>query len=640
MQFKHPEILWALFLLVIPIIIHLFQLRRFQKTPFTNVAMLQKVVAESRKSNSLKKWLLLFTRLLLLAALVMAFAQPFTSKETAFKPKETVIYLDNSFSMQARNNGISQLERAVQDVIKSMDAKTVFSLFTNEDSFANVTIADIENNLLSMPFTYKQLSLDEINLKASTLFTKSPESIKNLIILSDFQENMAPFTAGIDSTITSLAVPMRTRESKNISIDSVALQDPSADPALLQVFLSGGSPDENVPISVYNGPNLIAKSAAQFDETSRTSVVFSIPANQEINGKLTIADNALGFDNTFYFNIDSREKLKVLAIGNTGSDYLNRLFTNDEFELQKVELNQLDYSALEKQHVVVLDNLVQIPASLQQALRSFTANGGSLIIIPSPEADLNTYNSLLTAFSNTRLSEKVNTTSKVTTITYDHPIYRNVFERRVTNFEYPTVNQYFKISTGLPTILGLEGGDAFLVGLNGLYLFTTSLENGSTNFKSSPVIVPTFYNMAQSSFKMPELYHELGRQSNVTVAVQLGNDNTLKVAKEGYEFIPMQQVYPNQVNLTFDQIPNEDGIYSIENNGQTLKNISFNYPRDESQLSYLDLATFKNLTIEESIPSLFEDLEADNNIAAYWKWFVILALLLALIEVIIQKFVS
>ena len=37
MQFKNPELLYALFLLVIPILIHLFQLRRFQKVEFTNV---------------------------------------------------------------------------------------------------------------------------------------------------------------------------------------------------------------------------------------------------------------------------------------------------------------------------------------------------------------------------------------------------------------------------------------------------------------------------------------------------------------------------------------------------------------------------------------------------------------------------
>ena len=34
MQFKHPEFLYALFALLIPIIVHLFQLRKFQKEAF------------------------------------------------------------------------------------------------------------------------------------------------------------------------------------------------------------------------------------------------------------------------------------------------------------------------------------------------------------------------------------------------------------------------------------------------------------------------------------------------------------------------------------------------------------------------------------------------------------------------------
>ncbi|WP_420845199.1 BatA domain-containing protein [Maribacter litopenaei] len=42
-------------LLAIPIIIHLFQLRRFKKTPFTNVKLLKRVVSESEKEQCFKK---------------------------------------------------------------------------------------------------------------------------------------------------------------------------------------------------------------------------------------------------------------------------------------------------------------------------------------------------------------------------------------------------------------------------------------------------------------------------------------------------------------------------------------------------------------------------------------------------------
>ena len=65
MQFKTPEILYFLTLLVIPLLVHLFQLQKYVKVPFTNVAFLQKIVEQNRKSSRIKKWLLLVTRLLL-----------------------------------------------------------------------------------------------------------------------------------------------------------------------------------------------------------------------------------------------------------------------------------------------------------------------------------------------------------------------------------------------------------------------------------------------------------------------------------------------------------------------------------------------------------------------------------------------
>ena len=96
MQFTYPDFLWALLLLLIPLIIHLFQFRRFKKTPFTNVRLLQKVVSESRRSQTLKKWLLLCTRLLLIASLVLAFAQPFLANPGALQAREYVVYLGRS----------------------------------------------------------------------------------------------------------------------------------------------------------------------------------------------------------------------------------------------------------------------------------------------------------------------------------------------------------------------------------------------------------------------------------------------------------------------------------------------------------------------------------------------------------------
>ncbi|RIV30656.1 hypothetical protein D2V08_16400 [Flagellimonas lutimaris] len=640
MQFKHPEILWALFLLIIPILIHLFQLRRFKKTPFTNVAMLQKVVSESRKSNSLKKWLLLFTRLLLLAAIITAFAQPFTSATTALQEKETVVYLDDSFSMQAKNNGISLLEKAVQDFIKNIDVETKFSLFTNEKTFSNVRIEDIQNSLLSLPYSYKQLNLNEIGLKANSLFSQNNSTVKNLIVVSDFQERLASGNNSMDSTLSAHFVPMQPREILNVSIDSVFVEDGLNEQATLQVFLSGGNEDEALPISLYNDDQLIAKTAAKFKSNGNAEVKFTIPANEQLNGRLSIIDNALGYDNKFYFNINSKEKIKILAVSESDSDYLNRLFRGDEFEFQKYALNQLDYSNLGNQNVVILDNLTTIPNSLQNILRTFKKDGGTLIIVPAINSDISSYNTLLSSISATDFLEKIALNVQLTNITFDHPLYRNVFEQEVTNFQYPSVKEHFRIQTNLPTALSMDGGDSFLSGDDGLYVFTVPLTLENSNFINSPLIVPTFYNMVQSSLQIPKPHQTLGEATTVDISAQIGNDDILKVSKEGYEFIPLQQTFPNRLRVAFDQNPTEDGIYSILQNEQALQNISFNYPRTESQLKYLDIGALENINTMDSIPELFEYLKAESNITAFWKWFVILALLLALIEVIIQKFVT
>src|SRR5690606_19429800 len=118
MQFKYPEILYALLLLIIPIIIHLFQLRRFEKVAFTNVQFLKNITLQTRKSSQIKKWLTLLTRLLLLACIILAFAQPYQAHQNSFSTTiETVIYLDNSFSMQAKGNNGTLLNEAIQDLI-------------------------------------------------------------------------------------------------------------------------------------------------------------------------------------------------------------------------------------------------------------------------------------------------------------------------------------------------------------------------------------------------------------------------------------------------------------------------------------------------------------------------------------------
>lgn len=636
MQFKHPEILWALLLLLIPIIVHLFQLRRFKKTAFTNVKMLQIVVAESQKSKSIKKWLLLFTRLILFTALILAFAQPFFAKKTALQEKETVIYLDNSFSMQAKNGNTSLLENAVQELLKNVPQDQKISFFTNDKTFGNTTFKTIQNDVLTIPFSPQQLSLNEIQLKAATLFSENKNTLKNLVVISDFQSIKEKDVFFENSNIQLHLIQQKAKEVSNIAIDSIYSNKENEDTIELIASLSTSHSIESTPISVFNSNQLIAKTSAVFDKNNTSKVTFSLPANETILGSISLTDNGLEYDNQFYFSINKKDKIKVLVISNEKADFFKRIFTEDEFELANSSLKTLNYSSIENQNLIILNALENIPESLQQALVSFSRNNGTITVILNQNSDIASYNTFLKNF-NSALKQRFNYNQEITSINFNHPLYFNVFENKVTNFQYPKTMYFWEVNTKVSNILSYADGKPFLAGEKGFYLFTTSLNDENT-FKNSPLIVPTFYKMGLESLQQEQLYNTIGNKSNLDIPVKLSKDAVLKITKKDFEFIPQQQPYTNKVVLSFIEYPKEDGNYKVQNKENILKHISFNYPRTESKLEFMSIEAMNASSKQDSISNLFETLEKDNSVRELWKWFVILALLFALIEIGIQKY--
>lgn len=638
MQFKYPELLWALFLLLVPLFIHLFQLRKFKKTPFTNVKLLQKVQVESRKTRNLKKWLLLCTRLLLFTAIILAFAQPFFAKMDALKQKETVIYLDNSFSMQAKNNCNSLLKNATQELLKNLKKEKQFSLFTNTGSYENITLKDIQNDILSLEYTNNQLSLHEILLKAKTIFSQKNEIEKDLIIISDFQQSMG--TSKIDSTtrVHTHFIKLNASNNSNISIDSTFISKIDAENIELTVTLFSNTTVENRAVSLYNKDQLFAKTSAVFNSNKTASVIFTLPKNREFNGRIEVLDNALTYDNQLYFTINKKDKIKVLAISEASSNYLERIFTEDEFSMQAVPLKQLNYSMLEKQNLIVLNELPSIPESLKNSLLSFTTNGGSLVVVPAAKSTMDSYNKLLGSYFSTTMKTPNHLARKITGITFSHPLYKNVFEKNTTNFQYPTVKSFFNVKTTAPTLLNFDNNTPFLVGTDGIYFFTAALSDENSNFKNSPLIVPTFYNMGYHSLKLSKLYNVLGKTTKVDITTPIEKDNILKIAKGKTEYIPLQQYFSNKITLTFNEAPVEDGIYGVKKGESIVSTISFNYPRKESVLTYLDIYAMEASTKNETITNLFQNLENSQKVSELWKWFVIFALFFLVLEVLIQKY--
>ncbi|MDO5970177.1 BatA domain-containing protein [Flavivirga aquimarina] len=638
MQFKHPELLYALFLLLIPIIVHLFQLRKFQKVAFTNVAFLKEATLQTRKSSQIKKWLILCTRLLLLAAIVFAFAQPFTSKSDAFKTKkETVIYLDNSFSLQAKGNQGALLKRAIQDIISNVSESENISLLTNDNTYKNTTIKAIKNDLLQLGYSSNKLTSQAALLKSNTIFSKQKNTLRHLVFISDFQQDAANFNPKVDSLTNLHLVKLQPISTSNVTIDSVYISKKTATAIELKVLLkNSGSAIESLPVSLFSNDNLIAKTSVAIEGDAET--IFSLPVNEVINGKIIIDDSNLQFDNSLFFNINNGTKANVLSINAVNDSFLKRIYTENEFNYTATIENQLNYNIIDQQHLIILNELQTIPNALVSALKQFTKQSGILIIIPSKNINKQSYNQLLanhsSNFNNLLLTEK-----RITTINYAHPLYNNdVFEKQVSNFQYPKVTSFYGVSSNGTNVLQFEDGKPFLYQNKNVYIFTAALNNENSNFINSPLIVPTLYNIGKHSLKTPNLYYTIGQENTFDVDTQLQQDDILSLVNNGINIIPRQQYFNNKVVVSTSKDPSIANTYTIKNKNENIKNISYNYNRDESNLTYRNLSPSKNITVSDSIIEIFNTLKSDTKINALWKWFVIFALALLIIEMGILKY--
>src|SRR5690606_37308561 len=472
MQFRHPEILYFLFLLAIPVIIHLFQLRKFKKEYFTNVKFLQELDIKTRKSSQIKKWLLLFTRLLLLSCIILAFAQPyFKAKNATDKNAKLYVVLDNSHSMQALGKQGEILKRSVQDLLQNINENQTFTLLTNDNSFYDSDIKSVEKDLQNLGFSPNKFSLENQLLRIKSQKTNQEE---NVLVITDGLSLQANDLEALQEFPNLVFHLPKAENNYNASVDSVYVEADSDEFYRLKVLISEYGTQKN-PISVglYNEKETIAKTVVAQGEKE---ITFSIP-KENFNGYVQIEDNALGYDNTYFFSLSKPEKVKVLSIGETTtSEFLSKIYTDEEFDYTHSQIRSLDYNNIENQDVVILNELSEIPQSLMVTLKSFIENSGSVILIPSDKNPIRNLNEFMLQFGNMQFQNTENQKKMVTKISFEHPVFRNVFERKTDNFQYPSLDKSFGLKGNFPPVLSFEDGTSFLSEVttpnNSLFVFS------------------------------------------------------------------------------------------------------------------------------------------------------------------------
>ena len=639
MQFLHPGYFYALPVLLVPIFIHLFQLRQFKKIDFTNVAILKKISFNTRKSSRIKKWMILILRLLIIAFIIFAFSQPYFSKNKSIdSPSETVLYLDNSFSMQALGAKGPLLKRAVQDVISQIREGQKLTILTNDDIYQSSATKNIKNKLLNLNYSSNQLSLNNVILKATSLFSKSKTSLKTIVVISDFQKQDNEQLTITNTNIEVVLVPLVPLNKVNNYIDEISIEPTLNSANLLNVTAKTNNRDiDSIAISLYEDDKIIGKSILEKTKNYKTS--FEIQKINGFKGKLSIEDGQVYFDDIFYFNIPKKSKISVLAISeNTSSLFLKKIYSKDEFIFKNQDYKSINFSKIKDANLIILNGVNNISIALKNSLKKFMTKGGTLILIPGKQGNILSYNQLISTQSNYYFQPKKSLGKRITEIGFNHLILKDVFKTKVSNFQYPSVKSYYPITSLSNKILSFEDQQAFLSQFNSLFIFTASLDLENSNFTKSPLIVPTLYNIGKFSLSNPPLHYFTDSKNSFELKVELQKNRLLKLSRNKEEFIPLQQNLSSKVRVITEKLPNKPGHYAVIKNNDTITNISYNYSRKESLLTYHKMADMKEYNINSSIQKTLENINSESIVTWIWKWFIIFALILLAFEMLILKY--
>ncbi len=685
MQFVNPFYLFGLLAIAIPVIIHLFNFRRFRKVYFTNVRFLQELKQQTQKQSQLRHLLMLAMRILAFVALVMAFAQPyipFSENKSKIASRNAVsIFVDNSFSMEATGTNGTLLDESklkAREIVSAYKSTDLFQLLTCDFEGRHqrlVTRDEFLTMLDEVKISSSVHSFSEIIRRQYDLLKNEASVRRNSYIISDFQKssyNSIDFLQ--DSSINTYLVPLKSAAIANLYIDSCWFDQPTQQPgktALLSARVWNKSENdlEKIPLKLLI--NNQQKSVASIDIKAGMSTIVKLPftvhkAGSQ-HGLLQVTDYPVTYDDKFYFSFDVLESINVLAInGSSENRYLAALYAQDSSVILTNKYDKsLDYSQLSQYDLIILNEIPAISTGLAEEVKRYVSNGGTILVFPAPNADLTTYNNFLSSLKAPSYLTADTTDTKVVRLSEESYLFRDVFERQqnrqviATNTDLPKVNKHFPLvfSPAMLTVplMGMLNGREFLTltncGMGQVLQFTVPLDPTFSNFPQQALFVPVLYNIALISHPSHDLYNFIGDNKGIRIGTSFPVGDkiyTIKSLTSDFEMIPQISASGNMVNIFVgNQVPMA-GNFELMNDKKVITSLAFNYNRGESDLScnsisemesILDKAHLSTFSIFKTGQKPLNEVIAQiNSGTQLWRYFVWLALLLLLAEILLIRF--
>ncbi len=678
MNFLFPTFLIGLAAIAIPIIIHLFNFRKYKKVYFTNVQFLKELKQESDSKSKLKEWLILAMRILAISCLVFAFAQPFIpgKVKTIQGEKAISIYIDNSFSMESTNKKGTLLENAktlATEIINTFNASDKFQLLTNDFEGKHqrfISKEEFVEQLNDVKISSATKSISDVIKRQQDFLQNSSAKNKRIFLLSDFQKNTSViFKTDIDTSIAISCIPIASSEVNNVYIDSVWFETPvqqyETQQIIHAVVINKSNKDiENGSLKLYINDAQVSLASFNVSAGNKkdVSISFTVKVKGINKGVLKIEDYPITYDDNFYFSFNAQTIINALVINGkdtkTAGNFKSLMQNDSLFVYKENSDASIDYSVFAKTNIIVLNELNTITSGLTSELQKFVNAGGSVVIFPNKKSDIISYN---TAFQTLQLPQiiKLDTANiKTQSINFEQGLYEGVFDKVDQRMDLPKVFEHFEFTkttnNNSQGLVLLQNGQ-FLVSLNTLgngkvYVFSIPSDETSSNLLKHALFVPTLIKMAILSLKPSPVYYKTAINEVISLnSISNFSDKPLHILKvdKKVDVIPEHRLLNNTTALYTQNQITEAGHYNVEENNVIIKDLAFNFDRKESDMNFMtqedlqkqiDEKGLKNVSvIELNEKSLTNALQEVNDGKKLWKLFLILALMFLAAEILIIR---
>lgn len=680
MSFLYPVFLFALLALAIPVIIHLFNFKRYKTVYFSNVQLLKLIRKESKKKSQIKQLLILASRLLAIAALVFAFGRPyipFNNRTTKAAQQVVAIYIDNTFSMKSEGEKGQLLEQAkmnaigiansyrvgTQFLIQTSDFLPQHQFLLNKEQFI-AQVAEIKESSRSP-------KLSEVYSQATrTLSSAIKKAEKTLYILSDFQKNSSDLDEiQTDSTVFTYLLPLKGGKTNNLLIDSCWFEVPGRkinqqEKLFVRIRNLSDQAYQNIPVRLTINDSL--KAISNISITGKEESVLELNYTNNSEGfqlcKVELDDYPIIYDNSFFMSYQVQGKLRALGIynpQNNGSDYLKALFASDDLiGYDEFPENNVPISQLKNYQCIFLINNQKISSGEVSEFTSFVNDGGSLVIFPNRMASYEEYNTLLSSLNGKSIAGFDTTSMAISEINFNHSLYNDVFKKQENEADLPVIKGFMNFADQMqkaetPLLKFRNGKSAlstFSWGKGTVYSFAFPLEKKNFNFVRHVIFVPTVYNMVLHSGKLQKYAYSTNSNEPVMLD-QSHSSGELKIinVKTKEEFLTsLRAVGFGKQQLILDDIPKDAGHFLITDGDKPIQSISYNYPRNESVAEFYPEEELQKLikndkfkqfqVFENSNKEISQTLQDYNDGKQLWKLFIVLAILFLFCEMAIIRF--